>query len=63
MKSEVESNLNNQESKHHGENHDYKIEHPVNITVYSITLPDVPLDELPHGFFPGDKITVIEFKA
>lgn len=30
--------------------------------VETITLPDVPLDELPRGFFPGDKITVITFR-
>lgn len=29
--------------------------------VATITLPDVPLDELPRGFWPGDKLTVIRF--
>lgn len=63
MKSEIESNFNNQKSECCRENKEYKIERPVDISVRSVTLPDVPLDELPRGFFPGDKITIIEFKA
>lgn len=63
MKSKVETNFNNQESKCCWENKEYKIERPVAISVRSVTLPDIPLDELPRGFFPGDKITIIEFNA
>ena len=58
MEHKAEPNLNNKDQT----NNDYQGERPLNKNVYSITLPDVPLDELPHGFFPGDKISIIEFK-
>lgn len=35
----------------------------VTVEVSTMTLGDRPLDELPRGFFPGDKLSVITFKC